>query len=350
MKRREFTPIIKNIEKFNNIKLCNPKKLEGYLTEVRGRGSYTGESTKSFGDKWFIVDGKKAIFKTYDSDYMRRIKNVRMFNELLCQKLCEQAGIECAKYEYASLNNRTGLISYNFCNEDEEVCSLNYLHENIKDKEDDSFIVTNISDCLKTLKIYESKGYSFDKQGVVKDLYKLIVFDTLTMQTDRNRTNINFIKNNQTKELRVAPVFDNEYAFCGEMIDRMLTSIENKNEYFEDFTYSELPSMYSIYARSFELDNKNYLKTNFFEKINLITSYANKNEELSKELNNIMEKLDIDKAIKDLKKQYNKNGEKLEISEDYEQFICTIMAITKSQVAKSMEEENWKNLDEELIR
>ena len=54
------------------------------------------------------------------------------------------------------------------------------------------------------------------------DIYRIAVFDTITMQTDRHINNIFFLIDKKTKEVKVAPLIDNEFAFFGQGIKKVI--------------------------------------------------------------------------------------------------------------------------------
>ena len=56
-----------------------------------------------------------------------------------------------------------------------------------------------------------NQSYYFDKRKIKNDLTKLLIFDFCTLQSDRERRNIEYLikDNKDKKEIVLAPVFDN---------------------------------------------------------------------------------------------------------------------------------------------
>ena len=118
---RKTNGIIKNYKKFKIVKV--PKGLDLRYAKFSPRqmgSSFTSTSTKKYGRWWFEIDNKKAIFKTFDSEYNKQLRELRMTNELICQALADQVGINHAKYEPASMGHDNGLLSYNFANKNQK--------------------------------------------------------------------------------------------------------------------------------------------------------------------------------------------------------------------------------------
>ena len=76
--------ILKNLDKFTNIKLAKGVNIELFVTDDRKCDKNSiGVSTETYGDKWFLTPKGKALFKTYDSTYSYNTRNIRIVNELL---------------------------------------------------------------------------------------------------------------------------------------------------------------------------------------------------------------------------------------------------------------------------
>lgn len=179
--------ILKNVDKFNDIKLAKGLDLTFYATKDRKiNWQKVGISTETFGDKWILTPKGRGLFKSFDTFYSTSTKNIRICNELLCRELCKQVGIRCAEYELAEIDGIKGLITYDFVGKNKLV-PLNHFVEINKQSE------CNLIGCVEAFDTYAEKGYRFDKKQAIIDLYKLIVFDTLTLQTDRHENNVNFL-------------------------------------------------------------------------------------------------------------------------------------------------------------
>lgn len=158
-----------------------------------------------FSEEWFVLpNGERALYKTYDNLNITNpnnkfIKNIRMYNELLCAKLCDIMGIGHAKYERAHYAETNGLISYNILSDHEAMAPL----------------INNTSflgDFLELLRDKE-KCSEDEIREIVQKLYMYMLFDIRTLQTDRNRNNAPLARHNITGKLRVPELLDCEYAY-----------------------------------------------------------------------------------------------------------------------------------------
>ncbi|MBQ7884692.1 MAG: hypothetical protein IJ318_01170 [Clostridia bacterium] len=306
--------IIKNIGKFNDIKLATGLDMTLYATQPREANlTNTGISTETFGDKWFLTPKGRALFKTYDSGYSKEIRQIRMLNELLCQELCAQVGIACATYEPAQKDGQDGLITYDIAGEEN---SLVPIHRLIRVKRG---LDTTLFGCAEAIDVYAYNGYAVNKKQVIVDLFKILVFDTLTLQTDRNDNNINFLFANNFKGIRVAPLIDNEFAFCGERLMDWLTC-----QNVDEIDIQDILSMHALKSKIFTFDdactaNAKRLQNN----VELIAFYAKKHPALKTALNNMLQNLNPKQAFAVLEQQG------VVVNEYYKQYVCEIVETTK---------------------
>ncbi len=159
---------------------------------------------------WYALKEGNAIFKTYGDMYYVRTKEFRRINELLCYELAKKMGVPCAKYLPAIKDKRQGNISFDVRKKGERLISYNSL---IK------YDSTNIEDMVVDLYEYcDKKLYVLDP-NIENDLYKVVVFDTLTLQQDRHLNNIHMLYNKQNNFLYLSPLIDNEMSFGAKTLD-----------------------------------------------------------------------------------------------------------------------------------
>lgn len=309
--------ILKNVHKFNNIKLAKGIDMTLYATQRRKVDwQSVGISTQSYGSKWIMTPKGRGLFKSYDSAYGAQIKNIRIVNELLCQELCHQVGIRCATYEPASFDGVEGLVTYDFVGKDNKLVPLYKFVQIVKGTD------CSLLDCVNAIDEYQFQGYDINKKQAVIDLYKLIVFDTLTLQTDRNENNVNFLFS-KTNQVKVADLIDNEFAFCGELIMQWLGNNES-----EEYTMSDIISQYVLQSKMFMLDGNGYVATSNRVSQNLeqITFYAKKHPALKRTLKYMLENIDTDKAFENIKAQG------IEVNDDYQEYVYRIVECTKNLI------------------
>lgn len=307
--------ILKNVDKFNDIKLAKGIDMTLYATKSREvNWSSVGISTKTFGDKWIITPKGRGLFKTFDDWYRTDTKNIRMLNELLCQELCNQVGIRCATYELAEIDGIKGIITYDFVGKSKLVP----LHKFVAIKKG---LDPNLLDCAEAMDVYIDNGYLIDKKQAVIDLYKILVFDTLTLQTDRNENNLNFLFE-KGKKIKVANLIDNEFAFCGERIFKWL-----EVEHSENYSMSQILTEHVLESKIFTFDD-NYVANLKRLNNNLanIALYAKKHPALMTTLKNMLNNINPTKAFLELKKQG------VEVNPYYQNFVKEIIDYTKEMI------------------
>ncbi len=333
-------PILKNVNKFSNIKLARGINIEtlNFTSRAKKDIKNLGVSTKEYGKVWFIMpDGSKALFKTYNVFSNVKNKKLRVINELLCYNLAKQINMPCAKYEPAHIENQVGLITYNFLKDGEYTNSLFELLNVDKD------LSGNIFDTLEALDSYSKIGYTYNKRETLKKLYMYTVFDTITLQSDRHEGNIHFVFNDNTAEIKLAPAFDNEYAFSIDLVYDMYKKYKNTDKSIED-----LRDNYSLKAKYFTvMDELRSTKMAFKNNVSNICAIAKADKEFAHILNNVINKLDVHKAFEMLEKQH------YTISDEYKEYVETVVNeninVIKTALSKVTKDE-VEYFDEELIR
>ncbi len=342
-----IVPIIKNFTRYNNLKLAKGINLSLYTSVSKKDES--GISSVSFGDRWFILPKGKAIFKTFDKGFYDNVRKNRIYNELLCSKLAKQVGIECAEYEPAfkkGSSTFTGLISYNILKQDELLIAGNVLIKkyikiikNIKDISFDEYQENSIEKYIKIFTMLKNNGQHINEKQIFEDLYKIVVFDALTFQTDRHNENVHFIYDKKMENYRVAPLIDNEFAFGVEYINNAM----NDKYTFRNIIMQKFLDDYDMYAKLLYIKNNIQKKDKYKKQIEQIVKYSLKNEKLMEILIDISKKLDLDKAINELKKEGNV------ISSGYEEYIKNLFEYAKQSLKEAivnLKNEESKNNNE----
>lgn len=327
--------LIKNIGKYPNIKLATGLDLQTFSRTKRYVSVYggTGVSTEDFGGSWFMIpkDGKKqkALFKTFNSDYAQSIRTNRMYNELLCQELCQQIGLPCAEYETAHIKNQDGLVSYSILGENERLVTLSVFTKN-----EDYDI--NLKDISKAIDGYIKKGYNIDKKQAILDFYKIIVFDNITMQTDRHGWNLCMIYNKQTKSYRVAPLFDNEFAFGSKELIYL-------DEGFP-YTIKQLEKECSMNQYLFSIQeyygNNDYMKIH--KNMQVMVAYAKKYPAFMKILKQALKNIDVKKAIHTLEQKGHI------VNPEYEKMVIEVVEYTKGMIKEEQLKTTFQPSNEDI--
>lgn len=308
--------ILKNLKKFNNIKLAKGINAQFFVTERRIVNMYSvGISTETFGDKWFLTPKGRAIFKTFDSDYTGNIRNIRILNELLCKSLCDQIGLDCAEYELAHIENADGLLTYDISEGKKLISFSKFMSISKK-------LSPNLFDCAVAIDKYVEKGYKINKKDIITSMYKTILFDALTMQTDRNAQNFNLLYNSKKREFTPAKLIDNEFAFCGELLSSWI-----ENDYGYNFKMHDILYEYNMTSKMLTFDDDYVASLNHLrENIENLVLYAKKHTSLMKILGDVLKKIDGKKAFEDVEK----TG--IAVNNDYKKFVCFIIDDVKEMI------------------
>lgn len=312
--KKNIGGILKNADKFGVLKMASGLNLQEFKTSKRTPDKNSSStSIEKFEKVWFNLPNGKGIFKTFDSVYNKKIKDVRLINELLCQELLSFANIAHAKYEPAHLDEEYGLISYNVLKPKQKLVTLaQYLNFNRS-------LSSNLVDISIAFEHYEEKGYVIDKEQVILDLYKIIVFDILTFQTDRHSHNINFIFDDNNLEICVAPLIDNEYAFGIEQ-----PYLIQKSSSFNELIQQTAESANRI--KSLDIAYERYLDEKYKNNIFNVCNLAKSNKQMMEFLTNALRTININKAIKNVEQQG------FIISDEYKQYLAMLLSKTKAKI------------------
>lgn len=147
-------------------------------------------------------DGKKYIFK-YGA------LNNEIYAELIAEQLGIQMGIDMAHYMIANHNGITGILTENFIRSGEMIISSDRLREIANEILIENNMECDINDNSIT-SIVES-AWTYDSRvktdELTDELLKRWIFAGVILESDKNDTNISFIKS--IDGLRLSPDYDN---------------------------------------------------------------------------------------------------------------------------------------------
>ena len=328
--------IIKNLDKYKDIKLAKGIYLDNIQT-LKRKGNI-GVSTMEFGNKWFKLSKGNAIFKSFDKkDEKGKIKprdevrQNRIVNEFICSELCKQVGIPCADIDPANYHNIVGLVSYNVANENQKLINAQTFFDKTKYE---VMCENNMSNYAMAIDVINQKSNKqlIDKDKMLKHLFKIIVFDYLTMQTDRHIFNVFFLEDKTTHEIKVAPLLDNEFAFFSiGLANGVFYSNENKD--IDDLIY-----LYGKIYNRMRIRGYNENKRQDFT-LKDITMLAKAKPEYKAILEDMLNNIDIQKAVQ------NVENLGFVISNEYKQFVSDIVLGVKQKII-----DEYKNLGKVTIK
>lgn len=176
--------------------------------------------------------GRKPKFKVMKDGQVYIFKygavNNEMWAELIAEQLGLQAGINMAHYEFASYGNTIGLLTTSFLKPGQLIISSDYLKENMQRIYGENNIEVNISE--HTIENLVQAACTFDtriKENVLTfDLFLRWAFYGLIMESDKNETNIGFIKG--VDGFTLTPDYDNSsMAALNKNISNILESLRH---------------------------------------------------------------------------------------------------------------------------
>lgn len=302
---KRFAKIIIKYDEFNTrIKMAKGVRL--ILKKSHNRHGESGVCSIAYSNLWFETKNGDALFKTCD---LFSYSDMRMLNEVLCYRLCESLNIPCAKYEPAYFNNAQktkGILSYNFLKPNQKLISLKTFLET-----DDFKSFVEIMSALKAKQGF----YNLDLNQIQENLYKMMIFDLLTYQTDRHLQNISLVTG---KEMKLSPLYDNEFAFIN------LGYTESKKE-------KTIDEFVDLYFDARKLVSYKKLKCfrgkkAFDEMVNQIAQMATKNQKFNQIFLDIVKNGNIKNIYQTLEK------EGYDINPDYRDFTISLFNYSKKQL------------------
>ena len=308
--------IAKNKDTFGKIKLA--KKI--YLTKkVEDRNGEWGLSTEKFGKQWFVTPKGKALFKTYDLEHDLNDGYLRLENELISNRIAKQLGLSVAEYEPAQYQIFEGLASYDYQKDGDRVVDAHKLLKMANSKTE------NLVEFLEAVKIINQQGvYKIDVEKMESDLFKMIVFDSLTFQEDRGLQNILFLLNESNKTIRMAPITDNEFAFGGFQGNVVFNEKGIDREYFlsnhsHNILFTIKPMQY------------NGTKSKYIKSVMDIVEYASKRPKLKEFLKTALTTINYKQAIQSI----NETGNI--VPNDYELVLLEYEKLAKDIYKKAIQ-------------
>ena len=148
-------------------------------------------------------DNKQYIYK-YGS------VNDEIWAELIAEQLGLQAGITMAHYRLAKWKDTIGVITDYFVGKEELIISSDNLKKAVQAILNENNILAMLKN--NSLENIMTAAYTYDNTidtaKLTRELMKRWIFYGLIMESDKNSTNISFIKNPKTG-LRLSPDYDN---------------------------------------------------------------------------------------------------------------------------------------------
>lgn len=151
---------------------------------------------------WFEKNGQRYLYKFGSSNY-------EIYAELIANQLAKQVDISIASYRMAKYRNTVGVLSRNFVKSGEFIISSDRLKQAVQSIYEENNLEGNlkentISNLLEAAFTYDM---DLDIDHLFTELVKRWMFYGVIMESDKNDTNISFIR--KKSRLRLAPDYDN---------------------------------------------------------------------------------------------------------------------------------------------
>ena len=222
--------------------------------------------------KFKLKKGGKTYIYKYGSI------NNEIWAELIAEQLGKQANIEMAHYEVAEYKGTIGVITNYFLEPTEFIISSDNLKSSIQDIYDENNINVNIKD--NTIANIVSAATMYDDRINAEELSLELMlrwcFYGLIMESDKNETNIGFIKG--LKTLRLTPDYDNSsMATLDSNIENIISSLKQGQNFY---------GITDSFKQNLKI-NKHDTGDFFLDFANFCKKYPNQAEYCTEQLNNI---------------------------------------------------------------
>lgn len=263
--------------------------------------SYGGHGGSKRG---IIIDGERWFLKYPKSTKSMDVKGISYsttpLSEYLGSHIYESIGIETHATKLGIANGKIVVACKDFLNFKETIFDYN----SIKNEYDETVeraievlsstsSIDSNNDIEEVLLIMDNNPYFKANKELKQRFWDMFVIDAFISNNDRNEGNWGLIIDKETKELRIAPVFDNGAAFYNKSSNEKLNSIYKDSFKFKQSVYDSAISIYKKVGKQI-----NPLK--FIETMS--------NEECNKAILRIIPKINMDKIsniFDEIPEQYN---------------------------------------------
>ncbi|CAM3536723.1 MULTISPECIES: HipA domain-containing protein [Saccharibacillus] len=195
-----------------------------------------------------------------------------MWSEKICSELGKTIGLDIHECNIARLELSEESINYYGINtgklEGKELYGALCTSFLIEEKESliegaDMIMEIDPSYDRKTLR-GETEVYSYDllerlflQYGELEYLHRMIIFDTLVGNTDRHQDNFGMIRNELTKEVRMAPLYDNSSSLGRELPLRKVELMFKDSKMFNSYLFGRKASSLIKWGNSEKVEKLN---------------------------------------------------------------------------------------------
>lgn len=315
------------IELFTKIKSKHIINVKEFKTVARC--GISGKSTGYFGKSWFLLPRGKALFKVLQwADYSNRFPagNLFIVNELLCSALAKQISLPCAEYSLAYYDDCVGVVSYSLLQDGEET---------------EDYMRSSFQRFVDALDEDIAGGTKIDREKTLDDVFKAIVFQLLTLQTDGKTDGYVFAS--KGSQMRFAGIVDNEYAFNVSTFQHVRCQNPAVEDIFGVFSDQQKVRVEDVImdfngkisSRYIPLTDPLRYKGTYATRVLEICQFAKADERRMAILQDILQHLDVDSACDQVQQL-----EGVEVNPQYKSYVKAIIEYGRAEFYKTLQSDD----------
>lgn len=205
--------------------------------------------------KGILINGEKWFLKYPKSTKSMNVEGLSYsttpISEYIGSHIYESIGLDTHKTKLGIANGKVVVACKDFLSSKEVIFDYNSIKneydENIEkeiEKISSSSTIDSGNNLEEILIIMEKNSYFKSNIELKERFWDMFVIDAFIGNNDRNEGNWGLVVDRETKELRIAPVYDNGAAFFNKASDTKLNIIYNNEFKFKQSVYESAISIY----------------------------------------------------------------------------------------------------------
>lgn len=224
--------------KVENLEKCEPS---GFSYGGHG-GSKRGIIIEN--EKWFLKYPKS----TSSMDVEGLSYTTTPLSEYLGSHIYKSLDLEVHDTKLGIFNNKLVVACKDFLKDDEMILDYNMIKNDYDERVEEAFMMSSFysdNDLEEIFVIMENNVY-FKKMPELKErFWDMFIVDAFISNNDRNEGNWGLVLNRKTKDLRIAPVFDNGAAFYNKTPNDKFANLLHDKTKFKQVTYDSSVSIFT---------------------------------------------------------------------------------------------------------
>lgn len=301
-----------------------PYYIEGYDEQ-----NFWAKVRKEDEDRFIYVKPRES--KYMDNDY-------NVYSELLYEELMKQVGVKCVDFDIARYDGNLATISDNILKDysyDEFIINGEELIENKKyPVMEDEYNIEDLLDSVNEYCIEENLDEEI-RDNCIRDIHKACIADIFALSTDRKPTDFDFIvgKDIEGKNvIELAPLCHNTFCLGSNFEkDEIYEMLENDDMLADKVSLCYFDAGIPEYKREYDYP---YWQDSLYY-------YIGENEENLAFAKECANKMNIDKAIKEVERKIDNS-----IPEEYKDFVRIAWDNRLQNICECMGLDYYKVMDE----